>query len=293
MASSDLITKMPANQLNIASMDTWEATLDLVGNVTGIDILLKYDEPNDGDPAKTLDDLVDVISNVHIEPTGMNAAVDISGKFLLELMRSKFPGKAYAKKTVTTSSAEVEVHYVALFKLLFTDYMNKLDLSIPESAKSLNVKIEFAHSTFHSDPFLTVRVIQDKQAKSTGYRRYFQNSIPIPENSYKNQVKDDIRFPKFGMLDSFMIHNIDGEPINEIKLMLDDIQVPLHTTGILEKMNAQLHNDEEFDSNLIYCDLARPILAQKAKSLKLEVGFGDISADCTLDIMYEYVHFTA
>ena len=58
-------------------------------------------------------------------------------------------------------------------------------------------------------------------------------------------------------------------------------------------MIAQLYNDEVFESTSIYCDLARPIVAGQAKSLKLNLKMGAMAGNRTIKLMYEYVHIDA
>lgn len=274
--TQDLITKMVVQNENIglsASVETVkEYSVDLVANVSFIDILVHI--VGSGFNANK------ALSNIYIEPNSRLAAVNLSGEEAAQLMKAKYPGKHDS----LSATDRVEI-----YRFDFTDYMQKMKLSLPASAKSLNVKLTFAASADIATSFtslaLTVRVVQDKAIESRGYRRYFTQDIAVVASAGKFQ---EVALPRTGLLDSFFLLPEATKLIEDIWVEKDDEKFPLKSFSELEKAVSGLHNDEVFDVGYIYCDLARPILAEKTRTLKLK--FKNVDAT-TLKIIYEYVHF--
>ena len=326
-SSSEPITTLPAHRVDLqkdgtSTLSKWEKTVDISGPVKSIDVVLSFTDGianaisthdeivpgTAGNSIQTLDDFMAKIENIHIKPTGRETAVNISGKMAAELMKGKYPGKCF-KTTILRNDADdadIEVVSAVALKFDFTDYMKKMDLALPASAKSVNIKIEFnsdlkivlkekdgGSGTQNVFPELTVRVVQDMNISSRGYRTYFEQEYPI--SGYDNKTLKDIKFLQKGFLDSFIIDNRDPDDptkipdIKDIELVVDDHQYPLITTAELEQMSAQLYNDELFNNTSIYCDLAGPILAAKANSLKLYLKFGSLNSAEALKIMFEYI----
>lgn len=291
--TQDLITKMVVQNENIVtgipqSVElVKEYSVDLVANVSYIDIMVKTTCVD----ANILPHKV--IKNIYIEPNSRLAAVNISGEEAAELMKAKYPGKSNPDPgdTGTGNKSQTE-----LYRFDFTDYMQKMKLSLPASAKSLNIKLTIAARDDFCpaiDPLtpdfdvvlLTIRVVQDKAIESRGYRRYFTQDVTLVAATNKFQ---EIALPRTGLLDSFFL--LPSGSIDDIQVEKDDEKYPLKSFSELEKAVAGLHNDEVFEPGYIYCDLARPILAEKTRTLKLKVkNLGAVND--TLRIIYEYVHF--
>ncbi len=285
--TQDLITKMVVQNENIgdgiSSVElVKEFSVDLVANVSFIDILI---ETTNG--ARTIKPHK-IISSIYIEPNSRLAAVNISGEEANELMKAKYPGMS------NPDPDDTKLIQTELYRFDFTDYMQKMKLSLPASAKSLNIKITFASATTFCPDWivtdtvvakLTIRVVQDKAIESRGYRRYFTQDITLVAATGKFQ---EIALPRTGLLDSFFL--LPSGSIDDIQVEKDDEKYPLKSFSGLEIAVARLHNDEIFGSGYIYCDLARPILAEKTRTLKLKVkNLGAVND--TLRIIYEYVHF--
>ena len=169
-----------------------------------------------------------------------------------------------------------------------------MNLSLRASAKSLNIKITIAAKADFSPGFLfgsdtmnlTIRVVQDKAIESRGYRRYFTQDVAVVAAEDKFQ---EVALPRTGLLDSFFL--LPSASIDDIWVEKDDEKYPLKSFSELEKAVAGLHNDEIFGTGYIYCDLARPILAEKTRTLKLKFRKLGSGLTDTLRIIYEYVHF--
>jgi hypothetical protein len=236
------------------------------------------------------------ISNIYIEPNSRLAAVNISSEEAGQLMKAKYPGTHYVYDATTNITTATE-----LYRFDFTDYMRKLELSLPAAAKSLNIKLTFesirkmlisqVYTAEAVELKISIRIVQDKAIESRGYRRYFTQDVSVTAKGGKEQI---IHLPRTGLLDSLYIKP-DGDPLvglEDIIVEKDDEKFPLKSFQNLEEMVAQLHNDEAFDANWIYCDLPRPILAERARTLKLKLGIPtSYGGNGTVRIMYEYVHF--
>jgi len=273
--TQDLITKIVAQNESVVAEDVKEFSVDLVANVSFIDIMVTL--------TGTGLNKNKALSNIYIEPNSRLAAVNISGQEAAQLMKAKYPGK---HDLLSTSETE---NRVELYRFDFTDYMQKMKLSLPASAKSLNIKLTFGTAAEMGSPSamnLTIRVVQDKAIESRGYRRYFTQDVTVTALQDKFQ---EVALPRTGLLDSLFL--LPSGLIDDIWVEKDDEKFPLKSFAQLEKAVAGLHNDEEFDGNYIYCDLARPILAEKTRTLKLKFKKLGAGTGETLRIIYEYVHF--
>ncbi len=132
----DLITKMVEDALPVGNgteydNSYWEKTVDLVADVTKVDLLFVF-SAGVNDSEITEDNIEDFIKNIHIEPNAKLTAVDIDGDWAKELMKAKYPGSCMEKD----SSGNIDK---ILFRFDFTDYMDKLPLAIPKDCKNLLV----------------------------------------------------------------------------------------------------------------------------------------------------------
>jgi hypothetical protein len=289
MKDEELLYEMVVNDKSIYSGDndasTTEAeiskTVDLTANVTKVVIEVKTAIV--GVTAGT-SNLGITLKELLIKPSNQPAALDLLGEDLGRIMKSKYPGTHYVAAT-GAGLAMTEV-----FEFSWTDYMGELGLSLPASAKSLEIKAVFAspyviNGGTSNDVTVdaTIRIVQDKGAQSKGYRRYFAQNVTITEVAGDWQ---EIDLPRTGLFDSFIMKETTCV-ISDIEIVKNGEKYPLKTTAELERALAKLHNDELFLAGITYVDLSRPIMAEDANQLKLRLKLA--TGGGSVRLVYEYV----
>jgi hypothetical protein len=290
MKDEELLYEMVVNNKSIhsgANKDsTTEAeiskTVDLTANVTKVVIEVKTAIADVQMVAET--HLGVTLKELLIKPSNQPAALDLLGEDLGRIMKSKYPGTHFQIVT------GVGLAMTEVFEFSWTDYMGELGLSLPASAKSLEIKAVFeapgvinGANDKNVTVDATIRIVQDKGAQSKGYRRYFAQNVTITEVAGDWQ---EIDLPRTGLFDSFIMKETTCV-ISDIEILKNGEKYPLKTTAELERALAQLHNDEVFDSGITYVDLSRPIMAEDANQLKLRLKLA--TGGGSVRLIYEYV----
>ncbi len=235
-------------------------------------------------------DILNIVKNIYVCPNGMIPAINISGEEATEIMKQKLVG---TNEIVSANAADSHI-YKKLFSFDFRDFDGAFALGLPEEAKDLSVKITLGTLTDYiagatsGTVKLTVQLIQDESLnESIGYRRYFTETIGVDVKD-SNKVKK-IPLPRFGFLDSITILGNGNVPIGEIQVSKNDIEFPLKTLWDMEKLKSKLvHAD--FDPETAYLNMIRPINADAARTLYLELTLGAIASAENFRLVYEYIY---
>jgi len=306
MMQADLITKIAVKGKEVVlsdSLQTEDIVVDIVANVSTIEILAETYSYHATTPVSLANIANKALENIYVEPNGHLACINISGAQADNIMKTKNAGQNYKVETGTEGSLAYSKR-TELYSFDFRDYMNQFKLALPAAAKSINIKLTIntqseiigqAVGAYTGKVKYSIRIVQDKSLETTGYRRYFAQTISITEKLGYNQTLD---MPRVGLLDSLFVKPIsngaDNFDIDEILLEKDDEKFPLKTFSLLEKMACQLHNDEPITDGAIYCNLVRPVFAQQARALKLKCQISKLASGTTghqLEVVCEYVHF--
>ena len=281
----DLLTKIVCKEKDLTSTTVIEESIDLVGNVIKMQIFAKQ--------TATAKAIQQNITQIFLEPNGLTPVLDINGQDGLAIMKSKFAGTC----NKPTASCPTQI----LYEFNFTDYAGKLNLSIPASCKSMTFRM-----TASADMKVTVVIVQDLGlASSQGYRKYYSKTKVVEKSA--NEI-ESMPLPFSGILDSIWAIFTEGTEtgqmeFDDINIEKDDDKYPYKSTVELADMSANLNNDEAYavtssgdigdfaaKVRYLYLDLARPIDAQDAKSLRFNGKIKSKNGANNLRILYEYVH---
>jgi hypothetical protein len=288
-AARELITTIVDDSvlLNAKEGEPYERTVDIIANVTKIQIYIESVGTATTHAYKK-------IKKLYIEAAGQPPIYNVSGEELLSLMAAKYPGECLSLKPGS-------LYLAAAFELDITDFAGKLQLSVPAQLRTLTLKIEWNEFEGGSEDWpteITTIVTQDKSVTvSSGFRRYLTQTV---RPSCKAGEFFTVDLPKMGVLDSlFLIYDKSAMTLSTIEIEKDADKFPYRSNVKAARAFADLRNDEGFpdDDNIrtVYVDLARPVGAKDAGSLKLRAknAGSNLTGVVDLKLLFEYVHETS